>query len=627
MGAEITEQGHTHFRVWAPHSKSVAIVERFSASLARGRTQRLNPELNGFHSGFFNELSAGALYSVLLDSGLYPDPASRFQPEGPHGPSQVVNAKQFEWRDAGFREPTDARVIYELHVGTFTAEGTYRAAAKQLAELANLGITVVELMSLAAFAGQYGWSYDSVDLWAPSEVYGTPDDLRELVATAHAHGIAVILDVVYNHVGQDGNYLHAFSPDYFSRTHECEWGEAFNFDGPNNGPVRQFVIENARYWLEEFHFDGLRLDATQSVFDDTTPHVLAEITDAARGAGAVLGKPVFIVGENEPQDPSLLRSTASGGYGLDAVWNDDFHHSARVALTGRREAYCTDYAGSPQELISALKWGYLYQGQRYQWQHQARGKPALDIGACQFVVYLQNHDQVANQVPGERIDRCTSAAELRAMTGLMLLSPPTPMLFQGQEFAASSPFLYFTDQEASLLPSIEQGRREFLSQFPTMATDQGRAAQVSASARSTFERCKLDFSERERHAPIYRLHRDLLRLRREDPALRQRRSDLMHGAVLGERALCLRFLCPTGDRLLISNFGADLTLAPAPEPLLAPPDANGWQLLWCSEDYAYDGHGIAAPRDDGVLVVPARCTLLYGPKQEQNGEQGAQARS
>ena len=616
VGAEPAGELGTHFRVWAPASKTVSVVERFSGSQEHGRIQRLEAEPDGYHSGFFEGLSAPSLYSIALDGGVYPDPASRFQPEGPHGPSQLVDPNRFRWGDAGFRENPDARVIYELQLGTFTREGTYRAASEQLAELADLGITMIELMALAAFSGRYGWSYDGVDLWAPSERYGTPDDLRHFVMTAHAHGIAVILDVVYNHLGSDGNYLKPFSDDYFSRKHVSEWGETFNFDGPNNPAVRQFVRENARYWIEEFHFDGLRVDATQSVFDDTEPHILSEIATAARAGGASLDKTVFIVAENEPQDPRLVRDAAQAGYGFDAVWNDDFHHSARVALTGRHEAYLTDYRGSPQELISALKFGYLYQGQRYQWQKKARGRSALDLDARQFVVYLQNHDQIANQVPGERIDRWTSAAELRAMTALMLLSPPTPMLFQGQEFAASSPFMFFTDQDPSLLDTIDRERRQFVGQFPSMATAQARAVQARVGERATFERCKLDFSERERHAPIYALHKDLLRLRREDPALRQRRSDRMHGAVLGERALCLRFVCPEGDRLLIANFGADLPLAPAPEPLLAPPNERGWSLIWCSEDYVYGGHGVPAATDDGVLFVPARCTVLFGPRTD-----------
>jgi len=603
----------THFRVWAPASKTVSVVERFAGSAERGRVVRLTPEGNGYHAGLAEGFGAHALYSVLLDGGLYPDPASRFQPEGPHGPSEVVDATRFDWRDSGFRENADARVIYELHVGTFTREGSYRAASEQLPELASLGVTMIELMALAAFPGRYGWSYDGVDLWAPSERYGTPDDLRQFVMAAHAHGIAVILDVVYNHLGNDGNYLAQFSTDYFSKKHDCEWGPGLNFDGPNCGPVREFVLENVRYWIEEFHLDGLRVDATQAIFDDTETHILGELVTAARAGGAALGKPIFIVGENEPQDSALVRGPEVGGYGFDAVWNDDFHHSARVALTGRHEAYLTDYRGSPQELISALKWGYLYQGQRYQWQSKARGRPALDLDAAQFVVYLQNHDQIANQVPGERIDRWTSPAELRAMTALMLLSPPTPMLFQGQEFAASAPFLYFTDLDPSLLSTIDEERREFVAQFPSMATAQARALQRPAAERATFELCKLDFDERERHAPIYRLHRDLLRLRREDPAIRQRRSASMHGAVLGERALCLRFLCPAGDCLLIMNLGGDLELAPAPEPLLAPPNGSGWALLWCSEDYAYGGHGVPDLREDGVLFVPARCSLLYGP--------------
>jgi maltooligosyltrehalose trehalohydrolase len=610
VGAEPAGALGTHFRVWAPKSKTVSIVERFAGSSEYGRIEPLAPEPAGFHAGFV-ELASGALYSVQLDSGVYPDPASRFQPDGPHGPSQVVDGRHFAWRDSGFCERPDARVLYELHVGTFTQEGTYRAASKQLAELSDLGITIIELMALASFAGRYGWSYDGVQLWAPSETYGTPDDLREFVAAAHQHGLAVILDVVYNHLGRDGNYLREFSADYFSQMHESEWGDALNFDDANCGPVRQFVTENARYWIEEFHLDGLRVDATQAILDLTSPHILAELTDAARAAGATLNKPVFIVGENEPQDPILLRPTAAGGYGFDAVWNDDFHHTARVALTGRHEGYYTDYRGSPQELISALKRGYLYQGQRYQWQQKPRGKTALDLEARQFVTYLQNHDQIANQIPGERLDRWTSGAELRAMTALMLLAPPTPMLFQGQEFAASSPFLFFTDQDPNLLPQIEQQRREFLAQFPSMATAQARAFQPSVLERSSFERCKLDFSEREGHAAIYQMHRDLLRLRREDVAIRQRCFDRVEGAALNERALCLRFSCAEGDRLLIANFGPDLQLAPAPEPLLAPPTSSGWRLIWCSEDYAYGGHGVPTARDDGVLVVPARSSTLF----------------
>ncbi len=617
VGAEPQGELGTHFRVWAPKSRNVSIVERFPQSNVQGQSRMLIPEGDGYHAGFVTELSSGALYSLKLDNGLYPDPASRFQPEGPHGPSQVIDAGRFEWRDAGFRERRDARVLYELHVGTFTPQGTYRAAAEQLAELADLGITVIELMALAAFGGRYGWSYDGVDLWAPSEAYGTPDDLRELVATAHGHGLAVILDVVYNHVGCDGNYLPAFSDDYFSQKHQSEWGDTLNFDGPNCSAVRAFVCENARYWIEEFHLDGLRVDATQSIFDDTSPHILAQVTDAARAGGAALGKPLLIAAENEPQDPKLLLPTAAGGYGFDAVWNDDFHHTARVALTGRHEGYYTDYRGSPQELISALKRGYLYQGQHYQWQRKARGRSALHLEAHQFVVYLQNHDQIANQIPGDRIDRLTSSAELRAMTALMLLSPPTPMLFQGQEFAASSPFLFFTDQAPSLLPGIAQQRSKFLAQFPAMAGDRARQAQPAVSDQATFERCKLDFDERELHRPIYQLHRDLLRLRRQDLVIRQRRADCMQGAALGDRALCLRFSSAQGERLLIANFGPDLELAPAPEPLLAPPNGASWTSIWCSEDYAYGGHGAPPERDDGVIVVPARSSTLFCPRDEQ----------
>jgi maltooligosyltrehalose trehalohydrolase len=597
-------------RVWAPRRKTVEVVENEGPT---ARTQLLQKDADGYHSGIARFLSAGSSYGLRLDgeARLYPDPASRFQPSGPLGPSAVVDPS-YDWRDAGFQGlGRKGLVIYELHVGTFTREGTYRAAAAQLKELAELGITAIELMPLADFSGRFGWGYDGVDLWAPTRLYGEPDDLRSFIDSAHRHGIGVILDVVYNHLGPSGNFLKQFASAYFSDRYDNEWGEPLNFDGPDSGPVREFFVQNARYWIEEFHFDGLRLDATQSLFDASEPHVVAEIVAAARAAGAAQGKAVFIVAENEPQNPRLVRSLERGGYGGDALWNDDFHHTARVALTGRHEAYYSDYRGTPQELISALKWGYLYQGQHYFWQNGRRGQPALDLEATQFVTYLQNHDQVANSLGGERLDRLTSPAQLRALTALLLLAPPTPMLFQGQEFAASAPFLYFADHEPDLSKIIDRERRKFLSQFPSAATA-GDDCFAVPSAPTTFERCKLDFGERVTHAAVYALHRDLLRMRRERPAFAQQRSDRLHGAVLSDSALCLRFCCEEGDTLLLVNLGADLELLPVPEPLLAPPASGEFRLLWSSEDPHYGGKGTGQPYAEGRWRLPAHSALVFG---------------
>lgn len=608
IGAEAGEAG-TQFRVWAPDRQSIRVVE---APIA-GREFALTPEEGGYFSGLVHELKAGDLYGFRVDGSrdLFPDPASRFQPQGPHGPSQIVDASRFQWHDGDFQIAEDARVIYELHVGTFTPEGTFAAAAQHLSELADLGITVIELMPLNDFSGQFGWGYDGVNLWAPTRLYGSPDDLRSFISTAHDLGLAVILDVVYNHFGPDGNYLAQFSRSYVTDAHDCDWGEAINFNGPGSGPVREFFRENARYWVTEFHFDGLRIDATQALHDDSERHIIQELVGAARAGGDALGKRIYLVAENEPQHARIVRPTARGGYGVDALWNDDFHHTAMVTLTGRHPAYYTDYRGTPQELISALRWGYLYQGQHYYWQKHRRGRAALDLNADNFVTYLQNHDQIANSVTGERVDRATSPAELRAMTALMLLSPPTPMLFQGQEFGATTPFFYFADHEPKIASVADRERRKFLAQFPATRSAAAEERIPHPAARDTFQRCKLDWSERDKNTAVVQLHRDLLHLRKHDPVLRQRRADLVHGAVLTDRALALRFMSDAGDRLLIVNFGGDIELHPAPEPLLAPPDEQIWDLLWCSEDLRYGGQGYTPPTTDGKFELSARSALLF----------------
>lgn len=613
IGAEPLSSRGTHFRVWAPARRSVEVVERSPVSGSEGHPRRLEPEGNGYFAALLPDLGAGSQYSLRLDAQppLYPDPASRSQPAGVHGPSEIVDASTYAWQDVGFRGARErGQVIYELHLGTFTRAGTYAAAAAELPELARLGVTTIELMPVAEFPGRFGWGYDGVDLWAPRRLYGTPNDLRGLVEAAHASGLAIILDVVYNHLGPDGNYLEQFSPDYFTDRYPNEWGKSLNFDGPGSGPVREFFAENARYWIEEFHFDGLRLDATQSIIDASERHVIAQITDAARNAARRQNKRLFIAAENEPQEVCLVGATDRGNQGCDALWNDDFHHTARVALTGRREAYYTDYRGSAQELISALKWGYLYQGQHYYWQKKCRGQSALDLGATNFVTYIENHDQIANSLAGERIQKLCNPAALRAMTTLWLLSPPTPMFFQGQEFGATSPFYYFADHGAELSRQVRDGRKELLAQFPSVASPDARAVLRDPSDPTTFESCKLDFGERDRNAGVYALHRDLLALRSKDPAFSAQRADLIHGALLAERAFLIRFLCPAGDRLIVVNLGEDVTLAPAPEPLLAPRLGWEWKHVFSSEAVQYGGQGFIPPHEAGTWKLSANCASV-----------------
>jgi maltooligosyltrehalose trehalohydrolase len=612
IGAEPTPEG-THFRVWARKRRNVEVV------LENGAATPLDREPSGYFSGFVPAASTGSLYRFRLDGdGAFPDPASRFQPSGPHGASEVVDPTRFQWTDAAWRGLTlEGQVIYEMHIGTFTREGTWDAVRREFAELASAGITVLEIMPVADFPGRFGWGYDGVGLFAPVAIYGTPDDFRRFVDEAHRHSLGVILDVVYNHIGPNGNYLKEFSDDYFTSRYKNEWGEAINFDGPNSAPVREWIASNAAYWAAEFHIDGLRLDATQQIFDASPRHIVAELTEAMRGAAAASKRTVIVVAENENQDSRLARRVTDGGYGVDALWNDDFHHSAVVVATGRNDGYYTDYLGRPQEFLSAIKYGYLFQGQRYKWQAKRRGTPSWGLRPAQFVAYIQNHDQIANSGRGERLQFLTGPGRLKALTALLLLIPATPMLFQGQEFAASAPFVFFADHEDRLRTVVQEGRIQFLAQFRNLAQPEMRSSFADPGDPATFERCKLDLSERSKHASLYQLHKDLLRLRREEPVFRAQRPGGVDGAVLGPESFVLRFFgVPSGgsdDRLLLVNLGVDLRFDPAPEPLLAPPEGNLWEIEWSSEDPRYGGSGTAPLDSPDNWRIPGNAAIVMRP--------------
>jgi len=574
----------------------------------------------GYFDAMVAQAATGTRYRFRLSAGdSFPDPCSRYQPDGPHGPSQVVDPSTFPWRDSRWPGVNiTGQIIYEMHIGTFTKEGTWDAAQKELAELASCGITVIEVMPVADFPGRFGWGYDGVGLFAPVWLYGEPDDFRRFVDEAHHCGLGVILDVVYNHFGPDGNYLNEFSKDYFTDKYENDWGQAINFDGENSEPVREFFLTNAAYWIDEYHLDGLRLDATQQIFDQSPEYIVTAI--ARRVREAARGRKTIVVAENEPQDSRLVRPVEAGGNGLDGLWNDDFHHAAIVAMTGRREAYFTDYQGKAQEFLSMLKYGYLYQGQRYRWQKQRRGSPSLDLPPANFVVYIQNHDQIANVGRSERIHMLTSPGRLRAMTALLLLAPATPMLFQGQEFGASAPFYFFSDHVPELARLVKEGRSSAGQQFRSLDTKEMELYFQDPGNPSVFERCKLDLNERERHRPIYDLHKDLLRLRREDPVFRAQKPGGLDGSVLSEECLLLRFFGEGGDdRLLLVNFGRDLHLDPAPEPLLAPPEGMEWRILWSSEDPRYGGTGTPTLDTEENWRIPghAAVSLCPAPRELQ----------
>jgi maltooligosyltrehalose trehalohydrolase len=536
----------------------------------------LTAEGNGYFEGLIADVGAGDRYRFSLD-GQPPlaDPASRFQPEGPHGPSVVVDPSRFVWTDdawSGIRR--SALVVYEMHIGTFTREGTWAAARRELPALAELGVTCLEILPVADFAGTFGWGYDGVCLYAPTRLYGTPDDFRAFVDAAHALRLAVILDVVYNHFGPDGCGLTSFSPHYLG-AEPTEWGLTINFDGAQAGGVRELFINNAAYWISEFHLDGLRLDATQSIRDSGEPHILAEISAAVKQA------------------------------------------------TGRREAYYRDYCGTPQELISTAKYGFLYQGQWYAWQDQPRGTPTFGLPADAFVAFLQNHDQVANSSDGHRLHQLTSPGKLRALTALLLLGPWIPMLFQGQEFGANAPFLYFADHGGPLGDGVRRGRRDFLSQFPS-AADAARAGTLADPCdRRTFDICKLDRSDGADRSPMRNLHASLLQLRTSEAAFRLHDRHDIDGAVLGPHAFVLRFFARDvgggpahdDDRLLIVNLGPQLDMAVVPEPLLAPPAEMRWATIWSSDDPAYGGPGISAALRPGAWSLPPECALVLAPRR------------
>jgi maltooligosyltrehalose trehalohydrolase len=614
VGAEVSREG-THFRVWAPKHRNVAVALEDD-----GSEHELAREPGGWFGGFVGVAHEGARYRFrTADNRMLPDPASRYQPDGPHGSSMIIDPDAFDWTDTDWNGPGEGRhVIYELHAGTFTRSGTWQTAAAHLDDLADLGITIIEIMPVAEFPGRFNWGYDGVCPFAPAHVYGTPDDMRSFVDRAHALGLAVILDVVYNHMGPDGCYLREFAQEYFSTRHTTDWGEALNFDDAGSEHVREYFLANAEYWIREFHLDGLRLDATQNIYDDGPHHIVTDLVQRVHDAAGT--RSVWMVAENEPQEVRFVLPRREDGHGMDAMWNDDFHHSARVALTGMKEAYYSDYTGSPQELISCARHGFLYQGQHYRWQQKRRGTSTRGVPARAFVNYLQNHDQIANSAAGQRIHELANPGALRAMTALLLLMPGTAMLFQGQEFAASARFVFFADHKPELARQVYAGRREFLAQFPSMALPSVQETIEDPSRPALFERSRLDHDERRTSARVLQLHRDLIALSRRDQVFARQDAAAVDGAVLSHTAFVLRFSGDErDDRLLVVNLGADLQLDTLAEPLLAGPAGRPWRMLLSTEDTCYGGRGALHPERDAGWMVPARSATVLASGKTSGG--------
>ena len=495
----------TTFRVWAPEATSVDLI--LAAPGHSGRGLPLQKDEAGYWSAIVDGLPAGARYRYRLngdDRRTFPDPASRFQPEGVHGPSQVIDPAAFVWTDQAWQAPPRERLVfYELHVGTFTDEGTFRGVIGKLPYLRALGVTAIEIMPIADFPGDRNWGYDGVALFAPARCYGSPDDFRALVDAAHNHGLAVFLDVVYNHMGPDGAYANAFSPYYFTDAHESPWGKGVNLDGQHAVHVRRFFIETALHWTREYHLDGLRLDATHAMQDDSPRHFLAELTATLRRD---VPQPLTIVAEDHRNLPHMLRPEDEGGYGLDAVWADDFHHQARVHTAHDREGYYAQFTGSIEDIAATLRRGWF------------RGADPAGLRPEQFVLCIQNHDQVGNRADGARLNQHVDAPTYRALSVLLLLAPETPLLFMGQEWAASTPFLFFTDHEPDLGRRVTEGRRQEFSAFEAFSDPARRDTIPDPQSPRTFERSRLLWREAANrtthHAYTRHLYQRLLRLRK-----------------------------------------------------------------------------------------------------------------
>jgi len=578
------------FTLWAPRARSVELVsgeERVALEPAPGG--RWQVELDG------GRLGAG--YRFSLDGGpALPDPRSRWQPEGVHGPSHIMDSARLRrFQRPGFRAaPLREAVLYELHIGTFTAEGTYEAAEQRLAHLLELGITHVELMPVATFPGRRGWGYDGVDLCAPLPAYGSPEQLAHFVDCCHEKGLGVLLDVVYNHLGPDGNHLGSFGP-YFTDRYKTPWGEAFNYDGAQSDEVRRFVIDNALMWLGDYGFDGLRLDAVHAIFCfEESLHILEQLAREVRKLGAELDREFLLIAESDLNDPRLVHSSARGGFGLDAHWSDDFHHALHRFFTGESAGYYSDFNGLA-DVATALKDGYVYQGQYSAFRRRSHGRPPKGVGPGQLVVCSQNHDQIGNRARGERLSMLLGVPQLKALAALTLLAPFVPLLFQGEEWGARTPFLYFTDhQDPELGRRVAEGRAAEFAHF-----HEGEGEVPNPQAEDTFTRSRLDWSELARapHTELLDWYRRLIRLRRT-------KSDRYGraGAKVKFDAAAAWLQFQHGGLLAAFNFADHAQHIPLP--------AGAWELALDSTPARAAGAGAGAG-DAAGEQTPAHGTLIY----------------
>jgi maltooligosyltrehalose trehalohydrolase len=561
FGAECRGDGSVRFRLWAPAARRVELC-------LGDTTQATHISLAERDKGWFelvtDAVKPGTQYRFRIDEGQkVPDPASRFQPQDVHEPSEVIDPDAFFWRDQSWRgRRWEEAVIYELHVGTFTPAGTFSSVRERLDYLADLGITAIELMPVADFPGRRNWGYDGVFPFAPDSAYGRPEDLKELVQSAHNRGIMVLLDVVYNHFGPEGNYLGLYAPQFFTDRHHTPWGNAVNFDGPGNQTVREFFIDNALYWLTEYHFDGLRLDAVHAIIDDSTPHILDELADTVRSS-VEPDRHVHLVLENDRnQSRYLQRTDHCKPRAYTAQWNDDIHHVLHVILTGERDGYYSDYAERPLDRLGrCLTGGFAYQGEASQYRNgEARGEPTNGLPPTAFVSFLQNHDQIGNRAFGERITTLADPHLVRAALEIILLAPSPPLLFMGEEFGSETPFLFFCDFGKDLAEAVTVGRRNEFAGFARFNDPSAREQIPDPNAAGTFESSRLDWDVivQPRHREWLRLYRDLLRLRCQHIISRLSTACAVKAeyVVHGNRGLTAEWCFPDSSKLtLLANLG------------------------------------------------------------------------
>jgi len=574
FGAFPSEKG-THFSVWAPSVDSLHVV-LFDKDQKETSKHALTKDTDGIWQGDVQEAKTGSLYKYLVgESGPFPDPASRFQPQGVHGPSEVVDPSTFKWTDQAWKgiDSLDKLTIYELHVGTFTKEGTYKALEDKLQYLKDLGVNTLEILPLADFPGRWNWGYDGVALYAPTRAYGRPDELRSLVNAAHNLGLSVLIDLVYNHLGPDGNYLSCYNPRYFTKKYDTPWGAALNYDpsvkvhkqegeeetkevskdesakDAHDAPqVRKYVVENGLYFMRDFHFDGARLDATHAIIDYSTPHVLQELVRTCKEG---VNRPIYFFAEDDRNEAELI----SKPNGLDALWADDFHHQVRVQTNGDNESYFANFTGSIEDLATTLRKGWFYTGQVAPASGEKRGTDPSNLDRHSHSCYcIQNHDQIGNRALGERLHHEIKLDEYKVASALLLLAPAVPMLFQGQEWATTSPFQFFTDHNADLGKLVTEGRRKEFGKFKAFSDPSVREKIPDPQAESTFQNSKVNWEETNKgdHAAVLALYKDLLKLRTAEPALHNaKRADLEVHAV-SERVLA--FTRKNGGSTFVAVF-------------------------------------------------------------------------